>query len=70
MTIRSDLQKELEHLTSMMPVWQRYEKLCHIRLMELKGAAQLADYFEAHWRTHFMMEKIEFINKVLAANRE
>lgn len=72
MTIREDLRKELDHLLSMMPVWQRWEKLKHIQLQQTKAMnpVALADYFEAHWRTHFMMEKIEYITKVLANNNE
>lgn len=66
MTIRENLAKELDHLVTMMPLWQRWEKLAHITFMNSQHPADFVEYMEAHWRTVFMMEKVEFITGMLA----
>lgn len=69
-TIRKALLDELDHLVSMMPVWQRYEKLKSIQYQTTQRPEALIEYMESHWRSVYMMEKVEFINKILSESDE
>lgn len=68
MTIRKKLSKELDHLVSMMPLWQRWEKLQHATFMNSQAPADFVEYSKAHWRVVYMMEKVEFITELLGYN--
>lgn len=68
MLIREKLGKELDHLVTMMPIWQRVERLAYLTFMKSEDPADFVEYLEAHMRVIYKMELVEFITETLGYN--